>query len=259
MAQDDNLLTVLAIGVIAYVGETVGHEFLGHGSMCMLGGGHITALAPLWMQCSVHTTSMVAAGPALNFVAGGLCAAILRMRKRSDLLGYLLWLSCAFNLLVACGYLIVGGATTFGDWGVVFATVRPEWVWRLVLGGVGLTGYLLTLRLLAALYQRLAGPSGFERCTLRRRTLWPGVGAAVVACAAEIAGGHPAAGSLGLALGCTLFVGWTLSRIGNVSRLPARPNSMALVILFQPAWLAAGILVAGIFVGVVGRIAFMGS
>jgi hypothetical protein len=91
----------------------------------MLDGGHLTALAPLWMRCSVHTIPMVIAGPAFNFVAGGLCAAILRLRKRSDTLGYFLWLSCGFNLLVACRYLIVGGVTTFGDWGVVFAYVQP--------------------------------------------------------------------------------------------------------------------------------------
>ncbi|HEY5409183.1 MAG TPA: hypothetical protein VIJ94_00525, partial [Caulobacteraceae bacterium] len=131
MTQGDNLPTVLAIGVIAYVAETVGHEFLGHGSVCIINGGHITALAPLWMRCSVHTIPMVIAGPAFNFVVGGFCAAILRLRKRSDTLGYFLWLSCGFNLLVACGYLIVGGATTFGDWGVVFASVQPQWAWRL--------------------------------------------------------------------------------------------------------------------------------
>ena len=256
MAQGDNLPTVLAIGVIAYVGETMGHELLGHGSVCILDGGHVTALAPLWMWCSVHTIAMVIAGPAFNFVVGGLCAAMLNMRNRSDTLGYFLWLSCGFNLLVACGYLIVGGATTFGDWGVVFASVQPQWVWRLALGTVGLAGYFLALRMLASLYQRLAGPTGFEVGALRRRTLWPGASAAVVACAAEIVGGRPAAGSLGLALGCTLFVGWTLSRIGAFSRQSAQPNSTALVIASKPAWIAAGILVAGFFVGVVGPVAF---
>jgi hypothetical protein len=46
--DDANWMTKTAsggIGAIAYVGETVGHEFLGHGSVCLLDGGHITALA----------------------------------------------------------------------------------------------------------------------------------------------------------------------------------------------------------------------
>jgi len=256
VAEGDNLPTLLAIGVLAYVGETVGHELLGHGSVCILDGGRITALAPLWMRCSVHTIPMVVAGPAFNFAIGGVCAAILKLRDRSDTLGYFLWLSCGFNLLIACGYLIVGGATTFGDWGVVFASVRPQWPWRFALAAAGLAGYLAALRTLATLYQRLAGARGFEGGTLRRRTLAPGVSAAVAAGAAEIAGGHPAVGSLALALGCTLFVGWTLSRIGNFNRPSTGPNTAELFISFQPAWIAAGMLSAGFLLGVVGPIAF---
>ena len=253
MAQRDNLPTILAIGVVAYVSETLGHELLGHGGMCLLQGGRITALAPLWMRCSISTLPMVIAGPAFNLLAGGLCAAVLSPRRRSDTLGYALWLTCAFNLLVACGYLIVGGVTTFGDWGVVFARARPQWAWRLALGVLGLAAYLAALRALAFLYLRLAGASGFDSDALRRRALWPGVSAALVACAAEIAGGHPTLGSLGLALGCTLFVGWTLSRIGDFSPLATRCNNRALLIPFQPAWLTGGILLAGLFVGIVGR------
>lgn len=255
VAEGDNLPTVLAIGVIAYVGETVGHELLGHGAVCMFDGGSITALAPLWMRCSVNTIPMVVAGPAFNFIVGGLCATILELRSRSDTLGYFFWLSCAFNVLIACGYLIVGGATTFGDWGVLFASVHPQWTWRLALVTIGLAGYFLALRMLASLYQRLAGPSGFENGALRHRTLWPAASAALAACAAEIVGGHFAVSSLGLALGSTLFVGWTLSRTVDFRQLSARPSSAALVISFQPAWLAAGILIAGCFVGVVGPVA----
>src|SRR5580693_7728641 len=154
VAEGDSLPTILAIGVLAYVGETVGHELLGHGGVCLLDGGRITALAPLWMRCSVHTIPMVVAGPAFNFAVGGLCAAILKLQDRSDTLGYFLWLSCSFNLLVAFGYLMVGGATTLGDWGVVFASVQPQWAWRLALAAVGLAGYLIALRTLATLYER---------------------------------------------------------------------------------------------------------
>ena len=78
----------------------------------------------------------------------------------------------------------------------------------------------------------------------------------MTACAAEIAGGHPAVASLALALGCTLFVGWTLGRIGDFSRPSTRSDTTELVIPFRPLWIAAGLLIAGLFVGVVGPVAF---
>ena len=110
--------------------------------------------------------------------------------------------------------------------------------------------------MLSSLYQRLAGAPGFEGRPLLRRTLGPGLSAAVVACAAELVGGR--LGSLVLALGCTLFVGSTLGRIGGFSRPAARPSTAELVVHFRIAWLALGIVVAAAFVGVVGPVAFQG-
>ena len=50
--ERDNVATLLSLGVIAYVGETLMHEGIGHGGACMLVGGRIAVLAPLWMRCS---------------------------------------------------------------------------------------------------------------------------------------------------------------------------------------------------------------
>ena len=69
----------------------------------------------------------------------------MAFRSRPDSLGLFIWLSCCFNLLVACGYLMVGGATRFGDWGFVFAGVHPDWLWRAGAVAVGLAGYFLGL------------------------------------------------------------------------------------------------------------------
>ena len=205
--------TIAAIGVLAYIAETVGHELIGHGGVCLLGGNRITALAPLWMRCSVQTLPMVAAGPLFNFVAAALLAVALRVRTWPGAVGYFLWLTCAFNVLVACGYLIVGGATTWGDWGVVFASVSPAWAWRIALVAIGAAGYILALRGLGRSYAQIAGEAGYAPGVLRDRTLLAGAAAAVVAVGAEIAGGRWAVGSLALSLGCTLFVGWTLGRV----------------------------------------------
>jgi len=252
----DDRATLAALGVIAYVSETLGHEAIGHGGLCLLHGGRISALAPLWMRCSVQSLAMVAAGPILNLVMAALCAVVLMLRRRSDTLSYLVWLCCAFNALVACGYMIVGGATTFGDWGVLFASVEPSWLWRAALVGVGVTGYLAALMGLGALYRSIAGVGGLRPRKLATLTLVPATAAAVVACAAELAGRHVNVGALPLALGCTIFVGWNLGSIRLLSpgdSEGASPSS--LTIPFQPAWLVAGAATAVGFIWLLGRAA----
>jgi len=71
----DYFATLAAIAVLAYAGETMG---LGHGGVCLVGGSHITALAPLSMRYGAPSAAMVAAGPAFNLAAAAVCAALLR-------------------------------------------------------------------------------------------------------------------------------------------------------------------------------------
>ena len=246
--------TIAAIGVLAYIAETVGHELIGHGGVCVLGGNRITALAPLWMRCSVQTIPMVAAGPLFNFLAAALLAVALRVRACAGPVGYFLWLTCAFNVLVACGYLIVGGATTWGDWGVVFAGAGPAWPWRVALVAIGAAGYVLALRGLGRAYARIAGEGGFAPAVRTKRTLLAGAAAAVAAVGAEIAGGRWAVGSLALSLGCTLFIGWTLGRVLK----PAEPAKAPPRTAPSLGWITAAVVAAGVFIGWVGPVATLG-
>ena len=254
--SSDSLWTLAAIGLLAYAGETVGHELIGHGGACLLSGGRVTGLAPLWMNCSVQTVPMVAAGPLFNFIAAACFAAVLRWRRASDAWSYFFWLSASFNLLVASGYLLVGGATTWGDWGVVFAGAKPAWAWRAALIIAGLGGYVLGLRLLGGLYARFAGSAGFESGVLRRRTLAPGAAAAIMACAAEIAGGRLTVATIGLSLGCTLFVGWSLRFINQPKAQLCRTDGDLAV--RGVGWLLAAAIVASVFIAIVGPVAKLG-
>ena len=128
-----NLLSLAALGVLAYVAETLVHEAVGHGGVCLASGGALTLLAPLYMRCSVVTAAMIVAGPAANAVTGLLCLIALQAPSlRNGAFRFFLWLSFVFNWLVAAGYLLVGSATGFGDWGVVFAAVTPDWHWRAI-------------------------------------------------------------------------------------------------------------------------------
>src|SRR4029078_5199245 len=82
--------------------------------------GRILAASPVWMRCSIDPRLMVLAGPVANLAAGAVCWAILRgAPPRSAAVRLSLWLSVAFQWLVAAGYLAVGAASGFGDWPVI--------------------------------------------------------------------------------------------------------------------------------------------
>jgi hypothetical protein len=90
---------------------------------------------------------------------------------------------------------------------------------------------------------------------LQRRTLLPGIAAAAVAGGAEFAGGHPAVGTLALTLGCTVFVGWCLSRIGDFKPLATPGKVATLSVPLSIGWLVVAAFVSAGFVGLIGPVA----
>jgi len=246
----DDPLTLAAAGVLAYVTETIGHELVGHGGACLASGGHVTALAPLWMRCSVVTPSMVLGGPLFNFIVAAGAAALLMRRRQASAFSYLLWLAFIFNFLIACGYLVVGGALRFGDWSVLFADISPSWIWRIGAVAVGIGGYVFGLHVAEGLYARISGPAKDYRQAFVRRTLIPAVAAAIVALAAELAGGRLAPLALALPLACTLIVGWSVSRT-DPSHLPTHEGS-SFIVRINRRWQISALVLALIFVWVIG-------
>jgi hypothetical protein len=196
---------------------------------------------------------MVLSGPAFNFIFGAACGAAAYVRPQAGAFSLFLWLCCAFNLLVACGYLAVGGAIGFGDWPYLLAKVNPVWSWRLAALTLGLAGYYAVLRGLGHLYVRIAGSAGLEKGTLGMRTLAPGASAAVVACAAELASGRIDFAGLALSVACTLLVGWSLLRIADFKMTNDAGVHAILTVPFQPMWIAAAALSAVTFVLLIGR------
>jgi hypothetical protein len=249
----DDTATLLAAGVLAYIAETMLHEAGGHGVVCIAGGGHVTLLAPLFMRCSQTGLAMIAAGPLANVVGAALVWAALRWARRlTPLAGLLLWLSFAFNALVACGYLFVGAATGFGDWPALFAWVDPPIAWRLpaALCAAGL--YIGCLFLAAWRFRALAASGDRARARLRRRALIPAAGAAVMACAAELAGGRMSPMPLLLALGCTLAVGYSLTAMDGSLAAPHSGDRDLGPVPRKWWFVALAIAVAAWFVVVVG-------
>jgi len=167
-----NLLTVLSIAVVAYAACDMIHELLGHGVACALTRG-VTALSlsTVALQTSHESRWVASAGSIANVVAGTLLLFLVRLRARFDSLAYFLWLLGTLDLLNGTGYLFFSGLTDTGDWSVVIAGWKPEWVSRGVLILLGAVLYTRAVRLAASTLARLwpavaADPSEARRLTL---------------------------------------------------------------------------------------------
>ncbi len=247
----DDLATTLAIGVTASLAQFVIHELVGHGSACLIVGGRILAVAPLWMRCSVDHRLMVLAGPMANLVAGTVCWMILRASPpRTSAVRLFLWLSIAFQWLVATGYLAVGAGSGFGDWPVILPALSA-WPARLAAIVVATGCYLLTLRGLARLGVQRLGASLLEEPRLRRVGLFPALAAAAVAVLAELVGRRLQPLRLALALGCTAVVGWSLLALPRfVAPRAARDDHLP--VRRSVGWIVRGAAVAVGFIALFG-------
>ena len=239
----------MALGVVAYVCETLLHEAVGHGGMCLASGYRVTAIAPLWMHCSTTTTLVNLMGPAANLVGALVYGLILRLAPpRLDSLRVFVWLGLAFNGLVAAGYMGVGGLTGFGDWPVVLGSVQPFWMARvgLVVGGAGL--YIVFLRLAGGALKRDVIRGALTDGRLRRLVMFPALGAAIAALGAEAYGQGAKPLGLALAAGCTLVVGFSLTSLSTVKT----ETETAFGVRFSLAWVVVAVVVGAGFVLAVG-------
>jgi hypothetical protein len=247
----DDLPTTVAIGITASLAQFVVHEVVGHGSVCVLLGGQILSVAPLWMRCSAVHRLMVLAGPMANLAAGALCWAILRAAPpRPATARLFLWLSIAFQWLVAAGYLAVGAASGFGDWPVILPALSALPA-RLAAILVAAGGYLLTLRVLARLGVQRLGASLLEDRRLARVGLLPALGAGAVAVAAELVGARFQPLGLALAAGCTAVVGWSLLAVPRFLPEAAAPGD-PVPVRRNLGWILGGAAAAVGFVALVG-------
>ena len=246
--------TLMAIGVLAYVGSMLLHEVVGHGGLCILTGGHVTLLNPLGMRCSVIAPAMVAAGPLANLIGGLLCAVALRnLARLSGNTRYFLWFSMMFNLLIAAGYMAVCGIMDFGDWAVLIGGLEPRGVWRALLVVAAIVLYYWFFRMLAVEYYRLSGSAGFETPRLRRVVGFPIFATAVVACAAAAFSPTDRVLALELSFATTVVVGLSLLSLPDaLRRAKHRPDAAPAVLSPSAGWIGCGVIVAALFVLVLG-------
>ncbi len=140
-------ITAAAIAVLAMCVVTTAHEAIGHGSACLVLGGHITTLTSSVFRCNPSSWPIAPAGPAMNLLVGvtALIASGFIAKARTGLRLFLALVN-AFSGFWESGYAVQAMATQNGD--LYFAGRglfgAPEPWWRLTGGALGVALYITT-------------------------------------------------------------------------------------------------------------------
>jgi hypothetical protein len=253
----DDLLTLAALGMLAYIGCDLGHELIGHGGVCLATGGRTASFSTVHFQCMGGWQPLItAAGILFNIATGTLLwLALRRLPVTSADTRQFLWLSMGYNLLTGWGYLIRSSLSNSGDWSnfLNLEGVPPESRWRLAVALAGVLFYAWSVRVLTIELRSFAGDREIGRAW--QIVLIPYGVAALVPCAVIAVNSHL---TVGLAL--NVFLGSLISAWGFllppvlllVRRKPATQLAPTPRITRSFGWmLSAGVAVI-VFVWLIG-------
>ena len=261
LAKSDDRLTLVALGVVAFIVANVSHEVVGHGLATLAVGGKVDLVTTCYVDSSGHYSKWIpAAGGLTNLVVGLGSLAFLRLLPNlRSVLRYFLILVAAFNLFFAVGYPAYSGIAQFGDWAAVVSGLNPPWLWRAVLVVVAVAGYYASMRLLIGpmapfseiAEDKAAKPSAQAR--IRRITLTPYIASMVVACLA--ASLNPKGPMLILTSGLpAAAAAFGLTQMDHFVGLRPHASQSAMEPLQRSVpWMIAAAIVLTFFVVVLGR------
>ncbi len=147
------------MAVLAFILADVAHEVVGHGIGFLLAGGRsgILTTTRLIETQRLGVSGGIAfdlAGPGGNLACAAAAWILLHRIGTSDFrTGLLLWLTMAFNLFWAFGYLLFGGIFGKGDWLTLVQGWPYPWLCRI---GLALAGLLLYRRTISFLGSELS-------------------------------------------------------------------------------------------------------
>jgi len=183
----DNLPTVVAVALVAYVTADIAHHGLGHGLMCWLQGGQIELLSSVFVRCSRTDMAIDLAGPAANLIVGLLAALALRIRRRMSGTAELFYILLAgFNLMWFSIHLVFSVVTDSDDWTWLLHVFNGAPAPRYFLIGAGVLVYVMAARYLRTRMANFARPPGRARVILF--AAWLSAGA--IACATAVFDSH---------------------------------------------------------------------
>lgn len=250
----DDILTIVAISIIAGILCNILHEGIGHGLTALLSGAKSGVLTTVAWSSAYDSRLVAAGGTLVNLAAGAIFWLMLRKSASFSVsMRYFLLISFAFNLFTGTGYFFFSGITDFGDWAAVIQGLHPHWAWRTLLAVGGAIAYFIAVRLIGAALVRYVGVPRAKQKRLRRLTLMPYLSAIALASAAGVL--NP----LGLRL---LWQSALPATAGGQSGLlwlqyyiprGAQPIREADRLSRSSAWILASAIVAVAYVTILGR------
>lgn len=153
-----DILTLIAISVIAWSLANFLHEAIGHAGSAALLGIPVRAVSTTtmyieWSQIDSAAQNMIihAAGPGLNLFSGIIALLVLRSQKVTDsATRYFLWLFSTASFILVTINLISAPLIGGGDFSVIIQETENRQMWKAIIIGVGviltIPGYILPLR-----------------------------------------------------------------------------------------------------------------
>ena len=230
------------------------HEVLGHGvASALTPGVRALSLSTVALQTSAPSRFVAAAGSVANLAVGAVLLAIADRRQRFGLTGYFLWLLATLNLLNGTGYLLFSAILNIGDWAVVIEGAKPHWVWRTVMGVVGIAAYARSVLISANVLGGFVRSGQLALANVRRLVFlaYLAGGLLLVAGAARNSIDPSLVLTSGVSSGFGAMFGMLfLPNIveGTVGGSPSGAPGLRVSI----RWVLAGLLVAILFIGVLG-------
>lgn len=259
-----HLPTLIAIAVVAYALTNVAHEGLGHGGMCVAMGGEPRVLNAVYFDCGRGSVTdagsrwISAGGTLTNLAFAALTALLLRARLVPAATGrYFLWLFLTLNLLQAFGYWMFSGLGGIGDWNAVVAGWPHYVLWRVALAVVGTAAYLfIAIPIALRGMERFLGAAEPPRLARARRLTLPAylAGGALYVTAGLLNPESPMLVLISAAaasFGGASALAWMTQLLRNRERFPPASAPADGIARSWP-WLATAVLVAAIFIGVLG-------
>lgn len=246
--------TIAALGVVAYAACDLIHEVLGHGTAVLLSPDvSAVSLTTVALSTTGASRPVAAAGSGANVVAGLAALAWLLVRRGSGTARVFAWLLMSLDLLNAAAYPVDSAVLDYGDWAVVTSGLPAHAVWRAGLGLLGAAAYAAVVWLSAKCLGVLVADGVVRRRDLGRLAVVPYVtgGLLLVAGAAL----SPFGARLVLLSGASTGFGAMAGLLATpaLAGHPSEERAGAWSVLrFEPGWVGAAVLVAVVFVFVVG-------